>query len=76
MLQPCLFVRSFFIRKCARKANRVRPYRYVEIQPRSESPSEELLHLGGRDDVLGLVGGDFVLGEGGGLIGVFDVLRC
>ena len=59
-----------------RKVDRIRPYRYVEIQPRSESPLEELLQLGGRDDVLGLVNGHLILIKGGGLVRGFGGLRC
>ena len=56
------------------------PYRYVEIEPRSERSSQKLLHLGRRDYVLGLVGGEFVFGEGGGggwrILGSRGLLLC
>ena len=68
------FVRSSHGR-CA-EPDSVRPYRYVKIQSGSECPLEELFHLGGRDDVFGLVSGDFVLGEGSGLVRVFGGGRC
>ena len=41
-------------------------YRYIEIQPRAKLFRQKLLHFGACDDVFGLVGWNFVLGEDDG----------